>query len=68
MLTFGDRLRAAMGSMTIREVARAAGLHEDTVLDLLHGRRKGGPTLDTVERLARATRTSPATLGFGGEP
>lgn len=53
--------RAALG-LSAREVDRRAGIGEGGVSDLAV---RGQPSLDTLEKLAKALQVSPAWLAFG---
>lgn len=71
-----DRFNRAKGDRTYDELRRETGLGIRTLTRLARGeepmspdRCKRGPTIETVERVARAVGVSPGWLAFGeGEP
>jgi len=64
-----DRLRLAIGSRPLDRVAREAKVDRQTLRAALRDDQKRGPTLDTIEALARVLLVSPGWLAFGeGKP
>lgn len=60
---FKERLKAAIGSGSLRGFSRECGLSEATLRSYLSGETY--PTLDRLEMIARAAKASAVELGFG---
>lgn len=62
--TVAGRLREAMGSRSVKSVAKAAGVQPFTLRQLREGRKRGG-TVETLRAVAEALGVSPGWLAFG---
>lgn len=50
---------------TVRDLASLSGVHKNTLHDIEHNR--ANPTLDTINKIAKALNVDPQKLFLGGE-
>lgn len=65
--TLSTRLRTAIGTRPVDQVARLAGIDRQTLRRLLHDKQKRGAFTSTIRALAEVLGVSPAWLAFGDQ-